>query len=146
MSNQRRLLKKAVTVGFSLIGLAFIVILVLSLGGYQPPVTPFANIPKGQTEKQWHQGQRVWVTRLNKAQKNQLGANNPCIDGELCIVSATTQREGIEIVFARTKPLQIESNDPWLGGYIDPTNGNVYDLGGVAIYPKNGTQLELLGL
>ena len=37
------------------------------------------------------------------------------------------ERSGIEIVFSLDHPIQLASGVQWYGGFVDPTNGAVYD-------------------
>jgi len=46
----------------------------------------------------------------------------------LCVVAAQTDRSGIEIRYTRERPPQLHHSVPWLGGFVNPTTGAVFDL------------------
>ena len=49
------------------------------------------------------------------------------LDVEICAVLAKTERSGIDIVFSIEHPVQLASGIKWYGGFVDPSNGSVYD-------------------
>ena len=118
---------------------AFVFVLFRSLSG--PSLTSqsevaFDDVQIGETAMRRALGARVWVTRLSPAQRSQLAElselvvnpNSGCaLQSEVCVLSATTQRDGIDVVFSIAHPIQLASDIKWYGGFVDPTNGAVYD-------------------
>lgn len=127
----------------ALIVLAFLFVLVRSLStGYNSfsdgdQSDQFANVFQGTTQMRRLNGQRVWVSRLSPQQSKQLfdrtinsGAGIAACDihAELCVVDAATTRSGIELRYLLQRPTRIAHDVIWVGGFIDPNNGNLYDL------------------
>jgi len=118
---------------------AFVFVLFRSLGG--PSLTKqsevaFDDVQIGQTAMRRINGVRVWATRLSAEQRQQLielnsavvNSNSGCsIEKAVCVLSAKTQRSGINIVFSKEHPIQLASELNWYGGFVDPSNGSVYD-------------------
>lgn len=106
----------------------------------------FADIPAGQTQMRRHQSQRVWVTRLDQSLRLKLARlddvlPNPeqgcALDAEFCLVVASTERSGIEIVYSLRPPPTLSADLPWVGGFTNPINGKSYDLLGRAYAPQD---------
>ena len=118
---------------------AFVFVLFRSLSG--PSLTTqsaiaFDDVQIGETAIRRIQSTRVWVTRLSPLLRNQLAeldelVVNPdsgcALDVEICAVLAKTERSGIDIVFSIEHPVQLASGIKWYGGFVDPSNGSVYD-------------------
>jgi len=113
----------------------------------------FANVTLGQTSLLRVRGQRVWVTRLSELQQTQgkqltpyvLGNDHNCqLENELCVFSVATTRDGIELRFTARVPAQLPANLPWFGGFVDPSNGQLYDLWGRAYAFQNAQPLAAI--
>ncbi len=125
---------------FLFLGLAFAFVLFRSLSG--PALTtsvnsPFDDVELGETAMRRLLGQRVWATRLTPLLRRQLKELESSIDSSsqgclaeqvLCVVAAQTDRSGIEIRYTRERPPQLHHSVPWLGGFVNPTTGAVFDL------------------
>ena len=96
----------------------------------------FTQVLLGQTVLRRVNGHRVWVSRLSAQQQTVLNLNNPylvdqitsCVDLEVCVLSASAARHGLDIVFSKKEPPQLPSKVVWNGGFVDPTSGAVFDL------------------
>lgn len=147
---QRETLISLVKGAFVLLGFAFLSVLVSGLRG--PPeqgialgsqdAQTFANLPLGATELRRLNGQRVWVTRLSDQQQRFLGEAHACAARTYCVILAATERPGVELVFVSERPLQLPTNVAWNGGFVNPSNGSVYDFGGRSILGE-GTDLDV---
>lgn len=118
---------------------AFVFVLFRSLSG--PSLTTqsanaFDDVQIGETTIRRIESTRVWVTRLSPMLRNQLSeldqlvvnSNSGCaLDADLCVVLARTERSGIELVFSIEHPIQLASGIKWYGGFVNPSNGAVYD-------------------
>lgn len=118
---------------------AFVFVLFRSLSG--PSLTgqstvEFTDVQIGETTIRRIQSTRVWVTRLSPVLRNQLvtlddlvvNPNSGCaLNTDVCALFASTERSGIDIVFSTEHPIQLASGVQWYGGFVDPTNGAVYD-------------------
>jgi len=99
-----------------------------------PAQQPFSDVPIGATELRRYHGQRVWVTHLTDS----LAFSR--LDGfvdtagscdrsqEFCVLLASTARQGVEFVFSHIAPAQLPADVPWMGGFINPSTGAVFDL------------------
>lgn len=143
----RLVLFRTVICLFAVLALAFMVVLFISLGTNNSPTQDpsnysdqFHDIKTGVTGKRRLGKHAVWVTRLSEEQRLQLGAMAKQVvnlDGcqmSLCILNAHTERQGIDLIFSRERPPQVAVGTPWLGGFVNPTNGAVYDLLGRAYW------------
>lgn len=83
----------------------------------------------------------VWVTLLSAMQKSnmqQLTAglvdhNEGCdLSQVYCVLLADTKQSGISLRYTAAAPPQLPNTVPWFGGFVNPTNGAVYDLLGRA--------------
>ena len=83
-----------------------------------------------------YSGQRSWVTRLDQQQRQKLQKNNQFVHAEggceikqpLCFIKAETTKQGVLFVYVNTKPDILPIETVWLGWFINPNNGAVYDL------------------
>ena len=101
----------------------------------------FSDILAGQTQMRWHQGRRVWVTRLSSQLIVQLreidsfvkeSGAGCSIDQSFCLIDASSLRDGVDIVFSQAEPASLPSKYLWYGGFVDPADGSSYDLLGRA--------------
>jgi len=139
---QRKTLSQLVGTMFALLFAAFLFVLLNSLfGGDQGNVTnkAFSNLEPGQTKLIRFNGQRVWATRLTDRDRFlKIAAHvetsfeskeSSCdVNKQFCVVSAATGKRGIELVFSKERPFQLDNDVPWMGGYVNPVTGQSYDL------------------
>jgi len=87
----------------------------------------------------------VWVTRLNLQQKDSLknlnattiqhqteGVLRCTISQEYCAIDASTKEQGIQLRYTKEPPSQLPAKNIWVGGFVNPSTGAVYDLLGRA--------------
>jgi len=111
-----------------------------------------SNINIGETVLRTYQGQRVWITRFSEQQRGRftdLGAHVERLGGckneiEFCVLAASTDRAGINLSFINTEPPQLPSGVTWVGGFVDPTSGAVFDLWGRAYQFSEVKSLEVV--
>lgn len=137
---------------FLILFLALAFVLLRSLGGpslTQSVASPFDDVELGETALRRFDGQRVWVTRFASTQRAELKNLDPVMRSKqgvcdpstiLCVLIAATQVPGVEIRHTRARPVQIKNSVPWVGGFVDPSNGRVFDLLGRAY--DDGAPLE----
>ncbi len=132
---QRSTLQRAVLTGFGILGLGFALVLFMSLGNQTQHKDPqlFSDLISGQTSKRRLNGVRVWVSQLNTQQHESLGPNHPCENLEFCIISAEGSASGLDLVYSLRPPPQLTSAHPWVGGFVDPSSGDLFDLAGRAV-------------
>ncbi len=105
-----------------------------------------AGIELGSTELVKHQSQRLWLTRFSPEQRKKMVQINPYVvteggcdlGAEKCLVQSTTNRQGVIVRYVQAKPDTLNNDVVWMGGFIDPTTGAIYDLLG-RLY-KNSTR------
>lgn len=128
----------------ALLVLAFVFVLFRSLSG--PSLTSssgaiFDNVVIGQTALRRLANERVWVTRLSPTQVRQANELNAVVvdalagcrpSAVLCVLSAKSSRNGIDLVYIATPPAQLPRGLLWYGGFIDPATGGVFDFLGRA--------------
>lgn len=94
------------------------------------------NIVEGEPTIIRANNKRLWLVRFNEAQRRQwlvlsaavhAGGCQP--DQQTCSIVAD-MGNGIVLQYLQVRPPQIESDTPWIGGYVNPVNGAVYDLFG----------------
>ena len=110
-----------------------------------------SNIELGTTALIQHQGQRLWSTRLLPEQRLQLEKINDyvfvgggCdIQTKRCLLESKTNRQGVIIRYLESKPDIFKNQIPWAGGFINPTNGAIYDLLG-RLYRANSNSEKVL--
>ena len=132
-----KILQRAIAGGFLVLLIAFVFVLVSSLGERKNtlPANPFAALAIGETSKRWYQGQWAWGTRLSELQRRSLAVDSRCRDEVICIVPATGITPSIDLVYTQKKPPQLGVNNEWSGGLVDPSNGTVYRLDGQPFEP-----------
>jgi len=147
--NKRNGLSLIVRGMFALLFLAFIWVLLSGIGSIEPErIQPnndvlFAEVGLGETRLLRYQGEPVWVSQLTEQQKLQSKQlDSFIIDGDsgcqpqstdkYCLLKASTRRDGIIIQFTEREPAQLPRDVLWLGGFVDPTTGHIYDLLGRA--------------
>lgn len=104
------------------------------------------GIELGSTELVKHQRQRVWLTRFSPEQRKKIVQITPFVvveggcdtEAEKCLVQSTTNRQGVIVRYVQAKPDTLNNDVVWIGGFIDPTTGAIYDLLG-RLY-KNSTK------
>jgi len=143
--NKRKVLGDSIRVMLIILVLAFVFVLFRSLSG--PSITSsnaasvFDNVVIGQTALRRSGRERLWATRLNKLQRRQINDISPWVidaqsgcapDTVLCIVSALSERSGIDLVYSANAPSQLPKGALWHGGFIDPATGGVFDFIGRA--------------
>ena len=110
------------------------------------------SVVNGETALRRYSGQRVWITRLSPLLRQQSKELETFVDARddscsvfhtVCVFSALTSRDGIEIVFSANKPAQLSADQLWHGGFIDPTSGAVFDRLGRAYLVNKEGQSEL---
>ena len=160
----REVLLRIVKTMFAVLLLAFLFVLFRSLSGpsrLTAPETAFDDVEVGETALRRIGSERVWATRLSALHRSQaleLSAfvHDPasgCLPTVVvCGLSAKTERAGIEIIFSAEPPPQVPSTLPWLGGFVDPSSGKVYDrlgrayrLPGQPTYPALAVAITLNG-
>ena len=143
--DKREVLGACIKAMLATLVLSFLFILFRSLGGPSNTSTNaasvFDSVVVGQTALRREGQERFWATRLNKFQRRQVSEISPwVIDAEsgcqpdvvLCVVSALSQRNGIDIVYSTNAPSQLPKGFIWHGGFIDPATGAVFDFMGRA--------------
>ena len=139
MMTKRTLLWQAIKTMFVLLAFAFVFVLFRSLGGpsaVSESTVLYDDVVLGQTALRRNDGSRVWVTRLSDLQRQQarqldsfvkqadVGCNAHLI---VCVIKSNTSQSGIDIVYSERMPVQLKSSTLWFGGFVDPTNGAVFD-------------------
>lgn len=153
--NRRRFLSIVVAGLFLLLLLAFVWIFFTGIGvatvktsGEVSLNSLYDNISQGQSVLRRYKKQLVWVTHINDFQRQQaaeldehlLDVTSGCqISQPYCVLSAVTLRDGINIQFSQHAPAQLPAAVPWLGGFVDPISGKLYDLFGRG-YRINGQE------
>lgn len=158
---RRALLSKAVYWMLVLLVLAFVFVLFRSLdtGLTALPSTEkslkddslFSDIVPGQTALRRVGSLRIWVTRFSDAQRLQAAQLSSLVktgglhckpESDLCVIAASTNRQGVELRYTRSAPVQLPSGLQWFGGFVDPSNGRLYDLWGRAYAFQNVQSLN----
>ncbi len=100
------------------------------------PKQLFDDVAYGQTALRRAQQTRVWVTRINQVLRQQAAEIEPhLLDPTsgcdpvtpLCVLAAASARSGIDIIYTEQRPPQLPSEILWLGGFVDPSSGEVFD-------------------
>ncbi len=94
----------------------------------------YSDIAPGETGLRKVGRMTVWVTRVDSQLLEQMELVSGSVTGAgcaaelgLCFLSAATSMDGILISQADKAPPQLASSIPWFGGFVDPTNGAVFD-------------------
>lgn len=99
--------------------------------------TLFDDIALGESDLRRIDGRISWVSylsanqisRLNQFTSTQVKIGTGCVVSQAhCVLDAETGRTGINIQYSVNAPPQLPSDLPWLGGFVNPLNGVVYDL------------------
>ena len=135
---------------FALIGLAFIYVLLRSLSPDAGSKTTIVdNLSPGQTAMRRLDGRRVWISHLSAQQKKVLNsmpenmvtvASGCQLPASYCIIDAASERAGIELVYSKPRPSVMLKSKIWVGGFIDPDSGAIYDLLGRAYKRDTATR------
>lgn len=140
----RKLLGRLVGAMSAMLAAAFLWVLfsgVFVAGSSVAHNNDFSNILPGQTVMRRVNRQRVWVTLISDTQRRKLAQFNEgavvrgqgCdLTAAVCVISAATARAGIELRFVSEVPTSLAENLPWVGGFVNPNTGAVYDLIGRA--------------
>jgi len=112
------------------------------------------NIPQGTTQLKRISNKRYWISHFSDYQltlykskaENELDWSNcdPEITNQLhgnpnvpehntklykyCAILAETNRTGVLIRYVQIRPIELGSDSLWLGGFINPNNGNIFNL------------------
>lgn len=114
--------------------------------------TLYKGLQPGQSALRRYQKQMVWVTYLDESIRKRLPqlesylidpALGCDVNQDYCIVEAKTTVDAIYLQFTNQEPQQLPSDTPWVGGFVDPTTGAVYDLLGRAYRIKSATKSSL---
>ncbi len=134
--------------GFGILGLGFALVLFMSLSNQAQHKDPqlFSDLISGQTSKRRINGVRVWVSRLDTQQHESLGPNHPCKSLEFCIIAAEGSGSGLDLVYTLEPPPQLTSAQPWVGGFVDPSSGDVFDLAGRAYGSTTSANRKIIAL
>jgi hypothetical protein len=148
------ILTRLVVLLFIALAGAFIVVLFSSLvsaptaSSDPQSILRFADIQKGATGKRRIDGIPVWVSHLSSKQIDDLTRikadvvdDGGCQRKQYCIIDARTKQQGIDLSFTAQRPPQVPDTTAWLGGFVNPLNGAVYDLLGRA-YRLNAPQYQ----
>lgn len=94
----------------------------------------FANIAPGETAMRRVNGHATWITRVDATLLAQMrevptvASATACpLQTGLCFLNARTAVSGILFSYTDAAPPQLASSIAWFGGYVDPTNGAVFD-------------------
>ncbi len=157
----RKQLKSLVSYMFAIVFIGFVYVLFSSLGSntkVEAGVDRFSDIKLGQTVMRRVDGQRVWLTHFSNQQLKQtkllepflINSESGCgVNIKLCAVLAAVSGNGLELSYSLLPPPQINGDDLWIGGFVDPTTGAVFDLLGRAYRlnrPSDVQTLELVEL
>lgn len=125
---------------FSLLVLAFLYVLLVGTTKAPPSGqaghTPqeYAKVTPGTSKLLRFDGQPAWVTHIDIELLGKLKSLENVISNQgcsptlgFCILSASTSTAGVLITFTEAAPAQIPADIQWVGGFVDPTNGNTYD-------------------
>ena len=157
----RKKLKSLVTYMFALVVVGFVYVLFSSLGSNRKEETGvdrFSDIKAGQTVMRRVDGKRVWLTHFSKKQINQTKLLEPFLISpesgcslkiKLCALLASVSDNGLELSYSLLPPPQLNGDDIWVGGFVDPTTGAVFDLLGRSYRlnrPSDVQKLEVVEL
>jgi len=111
-------------------------------------VEVFESVPVGEAVVRRYKNKAVWVVHLSSKQIVDVKLANDYVIAPkqgcdltrlYCVLEANTERDGVKLQFTYNEPPQLESGTPWFGGFVDPSNGSIYDLIGRA-YKQNKDQ------
>ena len=142
--SRRKQLKLLVSGMFGLLVLAFAFVSLRSLSGVESDNSrqqdlSLGQLPLGQPTLRRVDGRRLWITRLSEQQSRDASLNNPFLmdlqsgcqlQQVICAFSATAAKHSLDIAFSQKAPPQLPGQANWLGGFVDPTSGAVFDLFG----------------
>ena len=130
--------------GLLLFGFVFILVGSLRAPAISEAITDvekFAEVAIGQTVLRRIEGRRVWLTRLSESQRHAATLLQEQLvypdagckpESVLCVLDAATARDGIELTYTDSPPPQLPNAPTWMGGFVDPGSGAVFDLLGRA--------------
>lgn len=155
-ASRKAALSRIIKLMFSLLLLGFLYVLLASFFdsnfSERQQKEEFDNIEFGQPVFRYFKNQGVWISRISQQQRNRyvelsdhVRPDGGCaIDTDICILIAGTDRVGINVIFTDEEPTQLPSNTPWLGGFVDPSSGAVFDLWGRAYQHSSANSLKVL--
>lgn len=138
-NKRRQLLKRATVTSLLLIIAVFLYIIFQGLF-WSPTLNQaesYQTLLMGETQLIRKQQHRYWVTKISDKQREQLSQLMQFIDTNVggcsieslvCELDAESQRTGVTVQFVSQRPSRLPSTAPWLGGFVDPATGGVYDL------------------
>ena len=136
-NSNKRLWLTRITIFF--VALLFLLFLFIFFRGiaWSPNTTETksSQLNVGSTTLIRQEGQRLWATRLSDKQRKELVDLNPfvftgdgCATQEICLIQSETSQQGVIVIYIDKKPDALTPETKWLGGFIDPSNGAIYDL------------------
>ena len=165
---QRKILARTVYFMCGLLIIAFLVIL------FSDSVVNNSSVDKNSSEQQFYfqrvsvgetalfrvNNDIVWVTRLSSIQKDSLkklnritvqhkteGGAQCVILQEYCAINAATKEQGIQLRYTKAPPSQLPAKNIWVGGFVNPSTGAVYDLLGRAyLFQGDVDSLNIMAL
>lgn len=163
--NRRETLIKLVSGAFALLLLVFLWILFKGISFIDSHTKPtvkshdtnkthplYKGLSAGESTLRRYNRGVVWVTHITPIIAKNTATLTPyllapesgcypALSDEIntyCVLDATTNASGIYMQFSQSPPPQLPSTIPWYGGFVDPSNGNTFDLLGRA-YKLNKT-------
>jgi hypothetical protein len=123
--------------GLSSLVLAYVMFSGLFSGQSQGRDNP-GSIAAGESQLQRLNNRSVWVVRFHEesdaARTDQeayiaKASSTPCLTSvnEYCYLDARGIRSGIVVRYVSERPDQVPSSAAWYGGFVDPSNGAIYD-------------------
>ena len=107
----------------------------------------FEDIAPGETTLRRVNGTPTWITRVDAKLLDQMQLVSSAVTGQacalelgVCLLNAKTSVDGILFSRTETAPPQLASSIAWYGGFVDPTNGFVFDRLGRAYLLNGGAQ------
>jgi len=97
----------------------------------------FQNVAVGRVVSRRFKGQQVLVVHLSSKQRSQIESLNESViqpesgcdlNKVYCVLTATTERDGVYLQYTLKEPPQLLAGTLWLGGFVDPSSGAIYDL------------------
>lgn len=143
---------------FGVLLMAFVFVSLKSLSGVetansQQQGLSLEQLPLGQATLRRVDGRRLWITRVSDQQRRDAALNKPfLIDSQtgcqpqqaICALSATAAKHSLDIAFSLKAPPQLPDQANWIGGFVDPTTGAVFDLLGRPYRLRRGSDQQRL--
>ena len=136
----RLLLIRLIKLMFAALLLAFLYVMFVGVSkapmssSSEPLAGDYASVAPGTSQLVRVAGQPAWVTHVDPVLLTKLFALSDAV-GEggclprlgYCVLNAGTQTQGVLASWTEAPPPQLPNDKPWIGGYVDPTNGHVFD-------------------